>query len=286
MVGRHVSGGSGEPVARPVGRGVERAGDTDVGHGVGAAQAVAVGVVGQWGGGAGRTGEAAAEPAAPGPTRERLPLAWPSGARPDVDARRRRRRAGARAEPVAEGAPATARHRLPDVAPSGRAPRGSAGVRARGTVGRRARGRRGPVPRRPSRPRRPAPAACPPGHRPCSGTRSRTTTVPAARSPNRLPRLLAREQKTAGMPNSSQISTTSSRARTKACRNRSRLRRRGRRAGPWRTCPRSCPWSGSRRRAGSRRSPRRSRRGRPPLLRRRRASGSRSSAGTPVRTGP
>ena len=52
------------------------------------------------------------------------------------------------------------------------------------------------------------------------GTRSRTTTVPAARSPNRLPRLLAREQKTAGMPSSSQISTTSIRARTKACRNR------------------------------------------------------------------
>ena len=55
---------------------------------------------------------------------------------------------------------------------------------------------------------------------PLAGIRSRTTTVPAARSPKRLARLLLNEQNRAGTPSSSQISTTSMSARTSECRKR------------------------------------------------------------------
>ena len=46
------------------------------------------------------------------------------------------------------------------------------------------------------------------------------TTVPANRSPSRLPRRLNSEATRAGAPNRTQISTTDARARTNACRKR------------------------------------------------------------------
>ena len=53
-----------------------------------------------------------------------------------------------------------------------------------------------------------------------SGTRSRTTTVPARKSPTRLPFTEARLVRIAMTPNVSQISMTPTRARTRECRNR------------------------------------------------------------------